>query len=131
MFSVSSGVPVGSLFSPEERGPGGGGRGRFSYGGPPFFGGGGGGGGDRVGSSRGVSFKRDRERSSPELGSFQDNPPPNRCVGVFGLSLYTTERDLKEFFGKFGPIGDVQLVYDHPVGRMRSSQVRHFLRALD
>lgn len=48
-----------------------------------------------------------------------DNIPPNRCVGVFGLSLYTTERDLKECFGKYGPIEDVQLVYDHPTGRSR------------
>lgn len=27
--------------------------------------------------------------------SRRDEPEPSRCLGVFGLSLYTTERDLK------------------------------------
>nr|KAF6382551.1 hypothetical protein mPipKuh1_008913 [Pipistrellus kuhlii] len=31
---------------------------------------------------------------------------------VFGLSLYTTERDLREVFSKHGPIVDVSIVYD-------------------
>jgi transformer-2 protein len=35
------------------------------------------------------------------------------------MSLYTTERDLKDFFGKFGPIENIQLVFDHPTGRSR------------
>uniref|UniRef100_A0A452DLF6 Transformer-2 protein homolog beta n=1 Tax=Capra hircus TaxID=9925 RepID=A0A452DLF6_CAPHI len=30
------------------------------------------------------------------------NPDPNCCLGVFGLSLYTTERDLREMFSKYG-----------------------------
>uniref|UniRef100_A0A8B9QRN1 Transformer 2 beta homolog n=1 Tax=Anas platyrhynchos TaxID=8839 RepID=A0A8B9QRN1_ANAPL len=40
------------------------------------------------------------------------NPDPNCCLGVFGLSLYTTERDLREVFSKYGPIADVSIVYD-------------------
>uniref|UniRef100_A0A8C9AYZ2 Transformer-2 protein homolog beta n=1 Tax=Prolemur simus TaxID=1328070 RepID=A0A8C9AYZ2_PROSS len=40
------------------------------------------------------------------------NPDPNCCLGVFGLSLYTTERDLREVFSKYGPIAYVSIVYD-------------------
>jgi len=49
----------------------------------------------------------------------QDNPRRNRCLGVFGLSLYTQERDLREVFEQYGPIEDLQIVYDHQTGRSR------------
>ncbi|KRX25076.1 Transformer-2 -like protein beta, partial [Trichinella nelsoni] len=48
-----------------------------------------------------------------------ENPPTSRCLGVFGLSLYTTERDLHQLFSRYGKVDDVQLVYDHPSGRSR------------
>jgi len=38
---------------------------------------------------------------------------------VFGLSLYTQERDLREVFENYGPIDDLQIVYDHQTGRSR------------
>jgi len=38
---------------------------------------------------------------------------------VFGLSLYTQERDLREVFEHYGPIEDLQIVYDHQSGRSR------------
>jgi len=50
---------------------------------------------------------------------FQDNPRQSRCLGVFGLSLYTQERDLREVFEHYGPIDDLQIVYDHQTGRSR------------
>ena len=40
-------------------------------------------------------------------------------IGVFGLSLYTNEKDLKELFTKYGPIKDVRVIYDHQTGRSR------------
>jgi len=49
----------------------------------------------------------------------QDNPRQSRCLGVFGLSLYTQERDLREVFEQYGPIEDLQIVYDHQSGRSR------------
>jgi len=49
----------------------------------------------------------------------RDNPPAGRCLGIFGLSIYTQERDLKEVFSKYGPIEDVQIVYDAQTGRSR------------
>lgn len=45
----------------------------------------------------------------------QDDPPKSNCLGIFGLSLYTTERDLKEFLEKYGTVNSCQLVYDHQV----------------
>jgi len=49
----------------------------------------------------------------------QENPRQSRCLGVFGLSLYTQERDLREVFEHYGPIEDLQIVYDHQSGRSR------------
>lgn len=40
-------------------------------------------------------------------------------MGIFGLSLYTQERDLREVFERYGPIEDLQIVYDHQTGRSR------------
>ena len=45
----------------------------------------------------------------------QYNPKPSRVLGVFGLSLYTGEKDLKELFTKYGPLDRIQVVYDHQV----------------
>jgi transformer-2 protein len=30
----------------------------------------------------------------------REDPDPTKCVGVFGLSLYTTERQLEKEFGR-------------------------------
>ncbi|KAH7719812.1 RNA recognition motif containing proteindomain containing protein [Aphelenchoides avenae] len=49
----------------------------------------------------------------------RDNPQPCRCLGVFGMSLHTTERDLRKAFGAYGEIESVQIVYDRNSGRSR------------
>ncbi|XP_018921769.1 transformer-2 protein homolog beta-like isoform X1 [Cyprinus carpio] len=54
------------------------------------------------------------------------NPDPNCCLGVFGLSLYTTERDLREVFSKFGPLSDVSIVYDQQSRRSRGFAFVYF-----
>lgn len=46
----------------------------------------------------------------------QDNPEPTRCLGVFGMGLYTTETELQHVFAKYGPIEKVQVVKDAKVG---------------
>lgn len=38
---------------------------------------------------------------------------------MFGLSLYTEERDLDRMFSKYGPIEKIQIVYDVQTGRSR------------
>uniref|UniRef100_A0A0L8H7Q9 RRM domain-containing protein n=1 Tax=Octopus bimaculoides TaxID=37653 RepID=A0A0L8H7Q9_OCTBM len=57
---------------------------------------------------------------------FRDNPEPSRCLGVFGLSLYTQERDLREVFTRYGPVEDVQVVYDRQSGRSRGFAFVYF-----
>ena len=45
----------------------------------------------------------------------QDNPESSNCLGIFGLSLYTTERDLRQYFEKYGGVESIQIVYDRQV----------------
>ena len=49
----------------------------------------------------------------------QENPQTSNCIGVFGLSLYTQERDLREAFSRYGPLEEVNVVHDHQTGRSR------------
>merc|ERR1719211_800400 len=49
----------------------------------------------------------------------RDQPSANSCLGVFGLSLYTTERELEKEFGKFGTIAKITVVLDGKTGRSR------------
>ncbi|XP_028674114.1 transformer-2 protein homolog alpha isoform X2 [Erpetoichthys calabaricus] len=59
------------------------------------------------------------------------NPDPNTCLGVFGLSLYTTERDLREVFSRYGPLAGVNVVYDQRTGRSRGFAFVYFERIDD
>ncbi|XP_014669256.1 PREDICTED: transformer-2 protein homolog alpha-like [Priapulus caudatus] len=75
--------------------------------------------------SRSPYSRRHRSRSrSPmsnrrrHMGS-RDNPSASRCLGVFGLSLYTEERDLRDIFSRYGPMDDCNIIYDHGSGRSR------------
>ena len=82
-----------------------------SRGGQSGYGGGG------AGPSR--SRRRDHSRSPMSnrrrhVGS-RDAPESSNCVGVFGLSLYTTERELEKEFSKFGPLEKVTVVLDGKV----------------
>uniref|UniRef100_A0A0K0DEV7 RRM domain-containing protein n=1 Tax=Angiostrongylus cantonensis TaxID=6313 RepID=A0A0K0DEV7_ANGCA len=52
-------------------------------------------------------------------------------LGCFNLSVYTTEKDLRELFGEFGEIEKVELVYDHPTGRSRGFGFVYFERLED
>jgi transformer-2 protein len=49
----------------------------------------------------------------------RDNPNESRCLGVFGLSMYTSERELRELFSRYGPVDSVQVVYDYRTGKSR------------
>ena len=45
----------------------------------------------------------------------QENPDPSRVIGVFGLSVYTSERTLRDEFSRFGTIDKLTIVYDRNV----------------
>jgi len=49
----------------------------------------------------------------------QDDPEPSKCLGIFGLSLYTQERDLRDVFGRYGEMEECNVVYDRQSGRSR------------
>ncbi|XP_041933282.1 transformer-2 protein homolog alpha isoform X2 [Alosa sapidissima] len=66
-----------------------------------------------------------------ELRQKQANPDPNTCLGVFGLSLYTTERDLREVFSRHGPLAGVNVVYDQRTGRSRGFAFVYYERIDD
>lgn len=59
------------------------------------------------------------------VGSRED-PEASTCLGVFGLSLYTTERELDKEFSKFGPLQKVQVVLDGKTGRSRGFAFVYF-----
>jgi len=56
----------------------------------------------------------------------RDAPPESKCIGVFGLSLYTTERELEKEFKRFGPMEKVQVVLDGHSGRSRGFAFIYF-----
>lgn len=64
-------------------------------------------------------YKKNRSRSPHSnrhrhLGN-RDNPKPNLCLGVFGLSVSTTENHLYNIFSKYGPVKKVTIVIDAKV----------------
>ena len=75
--------------------------------------------------SRSPSNRRRKDHSRSPMSNrrrhegSRDQPSANSCLGVFGLSLYTTERELEKEFGKFGPISKITVVLDGKTGRSR------------
>jgi len=59
------------------------------------------------------------------IGS-RDAPEVSKCLGVFGLSLYTTEGELEKEFSKFGPLERIQVVLDGKTGRSRGFAFVYF-----
>lgn len=74
--------------------------------------------------------RNSRDDRSRHTGD-REHPPSGRCLGVFGLSIYTQETDLKEILGKYGHIEDVQIVYDAQTGRSRGFAFVYFEREGD
>ncbi|ESO84520.1 hypothetical protein LOTGIDRAFT_131943 [Lottia gigantea] len=56
----------------------------------------------------------------------RDDPEPTSCLGIFGLSLNTQERELRDVFGRCGSVDQVQIVYDRQSGRSRGFAFIYF-----
>ncbi|XP_018577129.1 transformer-2 protein homolog beta isoform X4 [Anoplophora glabripennis] len=69
---------------------------------------------------------RDRVYSRRRHMGTRDNPKPSRCLGVFGLSVYTTEDELYHIMSKYGPVERVQVVIDAKTGRSRGFSFVYF-----
>uniref|UniRef100_A0A8C4NH67 Transformer 2 beta homolog n=1 Tax=Eptatretus burgeri TaxID=7764 RepID=A0A8C4NH67_EPTBU len=54
------------------------------------------------------------------------NPEPSLCLGVFGLSLHTSEKNLRQVFSRYGPLNSVNIVYDQQSGRSRGFAFVYF-----
>lgn len=72
--------------------------------------------------SRGRGYgRRERSHSRSPMSSrrrhvgTRDNPTPSKCLGVFGLSVNTTEPEINHLFSKYGPVDRVQIVIDAKV----------------
>jgi len=76
------------------------------------------------------SPRRSRSRSPTRSPSFRHSPPrqkrtgqiapnPSSVLGVFGLSIRSTERDLDDEFSRYGRVEKVIIVYDQRSGRSR------------
>jgi len=90
------------------------------------------------------SPRRSRSRSPTRSPSFRHSPPrhkrsgqiapnPSSVLGVFGLSIRSTERDLDDEFSRYGRVEKVIIVYDQLVGwlRVRLPIVSHVSARLD
>lgn len=87
---------------------------------------------DRGGGGDYYSKRGRRSRSRSPMSSRRrhtgnrDDPEPSKCLGVFGLSLYTQERDLREVFSRYGSLDECNIVYDRQSGRSRGFAFVYF-----
>ncbi|XP_061616471.1 transformer-2 protein homolog alpha isoform X1 [Phyllopteryx taeniolatus] len=72
-----------------------------------------------------------KEVNSYGSGADRANPDPSKCLGVFGLSLDTTARDLREVFSQYGPLSGVNVVFHQRSGRSRGFAFVYFERLED
>ena len=78
--------------------------------------------------------RRDQARPHSQVmerDNTRDNPDKSKCIGVFGLSLYTTEQDLKKEFEKFGPLEKCKLIVDAFSGRSKGFAFVYFISIED
>ena len=65
-------------------------------------------------SKRSPSRSRSKPRNNGNTG--RTSTETSKCIGVFGLSFRTTERDLEDEFAKFGELESVKLIC-HPLSK--------------
>ncbi|XP_063703945.1 transformer-2 protein homolog alpha [Culicoides brevitarsis] len=60
-----------------------------------------------------------------------DNPPPSRCVGIFGMNIYTRESQIRDLFSKFGEIRRINMITCSQTGRSRGFGFVYFQQLED
>uniref|UniRef100_A0A182VTW4 RRM domain-containing protein n=1 Tax=Anopheles minimus TaxID=112268 RepID=A0A182VTW4_9DIPT len=65
------------------------------------------------------SSYRQQSLSSTRYKIRVDSPEPSRCLGVFGLSVFTTEPYLHRIFSTYGTVENTVVIYD---GKTRLSR---------
>uniref|UniRef100_A0A914XY25 RRM domain-containing protein n=1 Tax=Panagrolaimus superbus TaxID=310955 RepID=A0A914XY25_9BILA len=76
-------------------------------------------GGDRYRDSGGRGGRYDDRSRRPRNHDARENPRPSNCLGIFGMSMNTNERDLREIFERYGRVDSVKVIMDHGTGRSR------------
>ncbi|XP_037944840.1 transformer-2 sex-determining protein-like [Teleopsis dalmanni] len=64
-------------------------------------------------------YSRSPVRVANSRDKYDRVPKPNPCIGVFGLSTFTTQFKIREIFSKFGKIKQIQVVTDQMSGRSK------------
>merc|ERR1712226_537821 len=77
--------------------------------------------------------KRERSRSPPRGGGRgagprggRGNPAPSRCLGIFGLSDRTSEREIHKLFSHYPGFLNVRLIKDYITDRTRGFGFMNF-----
>ncbi|XGW35172.1 hypothetical protein V3C99_018864 [Haemonchus contortus] len=88
-----------------------------------------------------ISSKRDRKYSrsrsplrEPHKSRYRDgreDARPCRCVGIFGMNVDTSERDLENIFREFGEIDYIKIIRDHRTGKSRGFGFIYYRRTRD
>lgn len=61
----------------------------------------------------------------------RDDPNVCHCLGVFGLSSYTQEKDLRDVFSQYGDIDAISIIYDRQSGHSKGYGFVYFKSTLD
>uniref|UniRef100_A0AC35TPW2 RRM domain-containing protein n=1 Tax=Rhabditophanes sp. KR3021 TaxID=114890 RepID=A0AC35TPW2_9BILA len=80
------------------------------------------GGGSRYGGGEERRYGGERRGGAFERRNYKDgreNPLPSSCLGIFGMSSRTSEKDLTRLFERYGRVKSVQIVFDRNTGKSR------------
>jgi transformer-2 protein len=88
-------------------------------------------GGDRYRDACRPRYDDSRSSRRPRNNDGRENPRPSKCLGIFGMSSNTSERDLREIFERYGRVDSVKIIMDHATGRSRGFGFATFLERTD
>ncbi|BFY97368.1 hypothetical protein BsWGS_00407 [Bradybaena similaris] len=77
--------------------------------------------------------ERSRSYSPGATRDSKDRDDPNvcHCLGVFGLSSHTQEKELRDVFSAYGDIDDICIIYDRQTGQSKGYGFVYFKSTSD